>query len=84
MKGFSKIKGCCETAAQGGWEYAWVDSCCINKRSSGKLSEAINSMFEWYSNAEVCYVYLSDVLRAWISSSTAVPTPRFDKVSGGT
>lgn len=61
LKGLSKIKGCCEKAAQDGWEYAWVDSCCIDKTSSAELSEAINSMFEWYSNSEVCYVYLSDV-----------------------
>jgi hypothetical protein len=29
--------------------------------SSSELSEAINSMFRWYRDAEVCYVYLSDV-----------------------
>lgn len=61
MKGFSKIKGCCEQAAQDGWEYAWVDSCCIDKSSSAELSEAINSMFKWYQKSQVCYVYLSDV-----------------------
>jgi hypothetical protein len=61
IEGFSKIKRCCEKAARDGWEYAWVDSCCIDKRSSAELSEAINSMFEWYNRSEVCYVYLSDV-----------------------
>lgn len=39
----------------------WIDSCCIDKTSSAELSEAINSMFEWYRRAEVCYAYLSDV-----------------------
>jgi hypothetical protein len=29
--------------------------------SSAELSEAINSMFRWYSNAEYCYAYLADV-----------------------
>ncbi|PQE07778.1 HET domain-containing protein [Rutstroemia sp. NJR-2017a BVV2] len=29
--------------------------------SSAELSEAINSMFEWYRKAEICYAYLSDV-----------------------
>ena len=33
----------------------------IDKRSSAELSEAINSMYTWYANAEVCYAYLSDV-----------------------
>ncbi|EAQ84586.1 hypothetical protein CHGG_08600 [Chaetomium globosum CBS 148.51] len=31
------------------------------KRSSAELSEAINSMFAWHRDAEVCYVYLSDL-----------------------
>jgi hypothetical protein len=39
----------------------WIDSCCIDKSSSAELSEAINSMFQWYKNAQVCYAYLSDV-----------------------
>jgi hypothetical protein len=61
MKGFSKIKGCCKQAALDFWEYAWVDSCCIEKKSSAELSEAINSMFQWYQDSQVCDVYLSDV-----------------------
>lgn len=41
--------------------YAWVDTCCIDKTSSAELSEAINSMFMWYAKAEVCFAYLLDV-----------------------
>ncbi|KAK4499784.1 hypothetical protein PRZ48_007970 [Zasmidium cellare] len=41
--------------------FAWVDTCCIDKRSSAEVSEAINSMWEWYSNAEFCVAYLFDV-----------------------
>jgi hypothetical protein len=41
--------------------YKWIDSCCIDKSSSAELSEAINSMYKWYTNAQVCYVYLCDV-----------------------
>jgi hypothetical protein len=33
----------------------------IDKSSRAELSETINSMFRRYSNAAVCYVYLSDV-----------------------
>jgi hypothetical protein len=36
-------------------------SCCIDKTSSAELSEAINSMFRWYSRSKVCYAYLTDV-----------------------
>ena len=39
-----------------------MDTCCIDKRSSAELSEAINSMYRWYENAQVCYAYLHDVL----------------------
>ncbi|KAI1292986.1 HET-domain-containing protein [Xylaria venustula] len=42
--------------------YIWIDTCCIDKSSSAELSEAINSMFEWYRQSHVCYAYLSDVL----------------------
>ncbi|KAK3680907.1 heterokaryon incompatibility protein-domain-containing protein [Podospora appendiculata] len=61
LAGFKKIKYCCEQALQNGLEYAWVDTCCIDKTSSAELSEAINSMFRWYLNAKVCYAYLEDV-----------------------
>ena len=59
-KGWTKIAKCCELAQSHGWDYVWIDTCCIDKSSSSELSEAINSMFEWYANAGVCYVYLSD------------------------
>ena len=38
-----------------------VDRFCIDKRSSAELSEAINSMYRWYSDCAVCYAYLADV-----------------------
>jgi hypothetical protein len=37
--------------------------CCIDKTSSAELSEAINSMYRWYQEAVVCYVFLSGVFR---------------------
>jgi hypothetical protein len=59
--GFGKIRFCGEQARRDGWQYFWVDTCCINKSSSAELAEAINSMFRWYQNAVKCYVYLSDI-----------------------
>lgn len=59
--GFQKIKRCCSQAASDGFRFIWIDSCCIDKRSSTELSEAINSMYGWYESAQVCYAYLSDV-----------------------
>jgi hypothetical protein len=59
--GWGKITHCCELAAATGIKYSWVDTCSIDKTSSAELSEAINSMFRWYSEAKVCFVYLSDI-----------------------
>ncbi|KAI1868752.1 hypothetical protein JX265_006731 [Neoarthrinium moseri] len=61
LRGWQKILGCCKVSRQEGFTHTWIDSCCIDKSSSAELSEAINSMFMWYQNAGVCYVYLSDV-----------------------
>ncbi|KAL3301650.1 HET-domain-containing protein [Colletotrichum asianum] len=61
MKGFRKIRKTCRVAAREGIKYAWVDTCCIDKTNSAELSEAINTMYKWYQNAKVCYVYLSDL-----------------------
>ncbi|KAK3680606.1 hypothetical protein B0T22DRAFT_440989 [Podospora appendiculata] len=51
--GFAKIEGCSARAREDG-----------AARSSAELSEAINSMFQWYRGARVCYVFLSDVSSA--------------------
>jgi hypothetical protein len=59
--GYAKICFCGDQAAKDGLEYFWVDTCCIDKSSSAELSEAINSMYNWYENATKCYAYLSDV-----------------------
>ncbi|PVH72247.1 HET-domain-containing protein [Cadophora sp. DSE1049] len=59
--GYAKLRGCCKKAAEDGYAYVWIDACCIDKTSSAELSEAINSMYIWYKNSDVCYVHLSDV-----------------------
>ncbi|TGO70389.1 hypothetical protein BOTNAR_0001g00650 [Botryotinia narcissicola] len=61
VEGFAKIQGCCKQAGLDGWRYVWIDTCCIDKASSAELSEAINSMFQWYQKAEICYAYLGDI-----------------------
>ncbi|KAJ8115381.1 hypothetical protein ONZ43_g4680 [Nemania bipapillata] len=56
-----KIRGACVTARNQGIKWMWIDSCCINKASATEESEAINSMFKWYREAQLCITYLSDV-----------------------
>lgn len=58
--GFRKIIDTCQRARLDGFEYCWIDTCCIDKTSSSELSEAINSMFRWYQEAAVCYVLFTD------------------------
>ncbi|KAK5742348.1 hypothetical protein LTR17_003360 [Elasticomyces elasticus] len=74
--GYRKIARCCDFARQWDWDYVWIDTCCIDKRSSAELSEAsmpyhlslclvtgqaINSLYAWYRDARECLVYLTDV-----------------------
>ncbi|KAH6712639.1 heterokaryon incompatibility protein-domain-containing protein [Leptodontidium sp. MPI-SDFR-AT-0119] len=61
-QGFSKIQRTCQLALDRNIEYAWVDTCCIDKSSSAELTEAINSMFHWYKQSHICFVFLSDLL----------------------
>lgn len=60
--GYAKIDYACKQAEKDAILYCWVDTCNIDKSSSAELQEAINSMFRWYEQAAVCYVYLNDVL----------------------
>lgn len=59
--GTSKVLTFCEHILPYEVQYAWVDTCCIDKSSSAELQEAINSMFKWYQQAELCVVYMHDV-----------------------
>lgn len=52
-KGYSKILGACNQARLDRLQYLWVDTNCIDKSSSAELSEAINSMYDWYSYSKV-------------------------------
>ncbi|KAI6041049.1 heterokaryon incompatibility protein-domain-containing protein [Pisolithus marmoratus] len=58
--GYKKIIDTCRQAQKDRLEWVWIDTCCIDKNSSPELSEAINSMYKWYANAELCYAYLHD------------------------
>ncbi|KAI0741557.1 HET-domain-containing protein [Daedaleopsis nitida] len=60
-KASDKIRGCCALARSYGYRWVWIDSCCVDKTSSTELSEAINSMYEYYAAADVCFAFLDDV-----------------------
>ncbi|KAF5338301.1 hypothetical protein D9758_015748 [Tetrapyrgos nigripes] len=58
--GYKKIVAACRQAREDNHTYIWIDTCCINKGDHGQQSQDINSMFDYYRNSEVCYVYLYD------------------------
>ncbi|PPJ57283.1 hypothetical protein CBER1_09011 [Cercospora berteroae] len=62
--GHKKIEGFCRTIRESGTgvDWLWIDTVCIDQRSSSELHESINSMFRWYANAECCLAYLGDVV----------------------
>ena len=78
--GYQKIFQSCEQARKDGYEWLWVDTCGIDKRSSAELSEAINSMYRWYENSRLCYAHLHDV--AGPRFSTASDDERYPTSSG--
>lgn len=51
----AKIQQACRQDADDIFEYIWIDTCCIDKRSSAEFSEAISSMLNWYRRAKICY-----------------------------
>ncbi|KAI1638784.1 HET-domain-containing protein [Biscogniauxia mediterranea] len=58
--GFRKTQLVCQKAREDHLEWAWIDTCCIDKSNSAELSEAINSMFKWYEGSAVCYANLNE------------------------
>lgn len=52
--GFKKIQAALRQSRIDGYDFCWVDTCCIDKSSSAELSEAINSMWRWYEGAQKC------------------------------
>ncbi|KAF5642688.1 beta transducin [Fusarium sp. NRRL 52700] len=78
-EGYPKLVGCCSKAAQDGFEWVWIDTCCIDKSSSAELSEAINSMYKWYQKATVCYAYLQDVTTETCTSADVFHITEFGR-----
>jgi hypothetical protein len=64
---YGKIRSFCSPAAAKKVEWVWIYTCCIDKKSSAELSEAINSMYRWYEQADRCYAYLADV--RWVEDN---------------
>ncbi|KAF4880439.1 Vegetative incompatibility protein HET-E-1 [Colletotrichum siamense] len=60
-RGYAKIINFCRKAQEHGHTWAWADTVCIDKTSYEELNTAINCMFAWYEQSEVCFAYLDNV-----------------------
>lgn len=61
--GYQKVLNFCKFVrdCQLDLDWIWIDTCCIDKRNLVELSEAINSMYRWYSESAICIALLHDV-----------------------
>ncbi|KAI6024299.1 hypothetical protein EDC04DRAFT_283081 [Pisolithus marmoratus] len=59
--GLAKLQDFCILALEHNFQWAWSDTCCIDKDSSAELQEAIGSMFSRYRRSSLTIVYLSDI-----------------------
>ncbi|KAG1790421.1 uncharacterized protein HD556DRAFT_1446150 [Suillus plorans] len=61
LGGIAKLQSFCKVARDAGYRWAWMDTCCIDKKSNTELQESVNSMFVWYRHSALTIVYLCDV-----------------------
>lgn len=59
--GHKKVLEACRLAKSQSHTWIWIDTVCIDKTSSAELTEAINSMYQYYADAQICFAYLKDV-----------------------
>ena len=60
-EGWAKLQSYCKLAASDGWDYAWMDTCFIDKTNLADTQEAINAMVRWYRRSGTCYGHLEGV-----------------------
>ncbi|KAF8415451.1 hypothetical protein L210DRAFT_2704643 [Boletus edulis BED1] len=56
-----KLKMFCKIIRDAGLDWAWSDTCCINREDRVVLQEALVSMFKWYQGSALTLVLLRGV-----------------------
>ena len=56
-----KLKTFCEIVRDAGFNWAWSDTCCIDKSDHSVLQEALVAMFKWYHGSAMTIVSLYGV-----------------------
>ncbi|KAG0709354.1 hypothetical protein DFH29DRAFT_226835 [Suillus ampliporus] len=61
---FDKVRKFCLEARKCGYDWAWIDTCCIDQRSSAEVQTSISSMFLWYRGSALTIIYLFDIMES--------------------
>jgi hypothetical protein len=56
-----KLQMFCKIVRDAGFNWAWSDTCCINKSDHFVLQEALVAMFKWYQDSAMMFVFLRGV-----------------------
>jgi hypothetical protein len=56
-----KLQMFCKIVRDAGFDWAWSDTCCINKSNHFVLQEALVAMFKWYQGSAMMIVFLRGV-----------------------
>ncbi|KAF8439723.1 hypothetical protein L210DRAFT_3504191 [Boletus edulis BED1] len=56
-----KLQTFCKIVRDGGFDWAWSDTCCIDKSDHFVLQEALVAMFKWYQGSALVIVFLRGV-----------------------
>ena len=57
-----KLRQFCEVVRSRGYQWAWSDTCCIDKTNSTVLNQSLTMMYKWYETSSVTFVHLVDVM----------------------
>ncbi|KIV98375.1 uncharacterized protein PV09_09794 [Verruconis gallopava] len=72
--GFRKLEFCAKQASQDHLQYFWIDTCCFDRYNNLERSNAVNSMFKWYQNAEARFRASKWFTQAWTLQELIAPT----------
>ncbi|KAF8547486.1 hypothetical protein OG21DRAFT_1450227 [Imleria badia] len=56
-----KLQMFCKIVRDAGFNWAWSDTCCINKSDPSQLQEALFAMFKWYQGSALMIVFLRGI-----------------------
>ncbi|KAI6144246.1 hypothetical protein BKA82DRAFT_4515649 [Pisolithus tinctorius] len=57
----NKLRNFCKETRRLGYNWAWSDTCCIDKTTGPVLNQSLTSMYKWYANSAATLVFLAGV-----------------------